>query len=97
MPKDGDLRVWWVPQMPMTAFMVSVKNEHEADLILRTLAHYDEFQYENSIKPDYANEGGLEIFEDGDWVTWHKEVQAPDGVYSWDDFDEYRKDILHAS
>lgn len=64
------LRVWWIPQVPMKAFRVDVKTIEEAKLLLRTLAQYDLFQYENNIKPDYANAGGLETFEDGDWCEW---------------------------
>lgn len=87
--KRGDLRVWWVPQVPMKAFHVPVKNLREAALTLDTLARYDLFQYENRVKPDYANAGGLAIFDpdsdpDGDgWCDWsHPETG--------EDFDEYR-------
>ena len=70
MPKDGDLQVWWIPQVPMKAFTVNVKNPDEAILILNTLAYYDIFQYENNVKGDYSNVGGLNVYEDGEWVTW---------------------------
>ena len=54
------------PQVPMNSFHVSVRSVREALLLLDTLAYYDLFQYENNIKPDYCNAGGLEIFEDYD-------------------------------
>jgi hypothetical protein len=80
LPQDGDLRVWWIPQVPMKAFYVPVKDIHEAHLILDTLARYDIFQFENKVKPDYSNAGGLEIYEsdyDGtgkpDWFEWENE------------------------
>jgi len=75
--KVGNLRAWWIPQIPMKAFHVAVKNVDEAQLILRTLADYDIFQFENNIKPDYCNVGGLEVFvkDDGEgkpgWVEWY--------------------------
>ena len=78
--KNGDLRVWWIPQVPMKAFHVPVDSVQEAVLILNTLAKYDKFQYDNHIKPDYSNTGGLEIYEedsDGDgnpdWCEWENE------------------------
>jgi len=77
------LRVWWIPQIPMKAFHVYVKNICEAKLLLNALAGYDEFQYKNNIKPDYCNVGGVEIFEDGEWCTWYNE----DG-YDIDEVDE---------
>lgn len=35
------------------------------------LARYDQFQFCEHIKPDYANVGGLEVFEDGEWCEWY--------------------------
>lgn len=76
----GDLRVWWVPQVPMKPFRVSVKSIREAKLLLNALAHYDLFQLNNHIKPDYSNVGGLEVFNDdidgnctADWEEWENE------------------------
>lgn len=85
----GDLRVWWIPQVPGEPFYVPVKNINEAKLLLKTLANYDLFQFKNKIKPDYCNAGGLEVFEDvsdtpahfistiekitGEWCEWSNE------------------------
>lgn len=71
--KEGDLRVWHIPQVPMKGFKVKVKNVEEAKLVLNTLADYDTFQFENKIKPDYSNSQGLEVFENGEWIEWHDE------------------------
>ena len=80
----GDLRVWWIPQVPGTPFHVPVKNIDEAKLLLKTLANYDLFQLKNKIKGDYCNAGGLEICEvyapvsgegssDNEWCEWCNE------------------------
>ncbi len=71
----GDLQVWWIPQIPMTAFVVPVSSVAEGAKLLRVLADYDLFQFEHRIKPDYANAGGLQVwFDDGEgdsgWVDW---------------------------
>lgn len=71
--KEGDLRVWWVPQVPMKSFLVPVASIDEAMLILGALARYDMFQLENNIKPDFCNAGGLSVFEDGEWLDWYSE------------------------
>lgn len=65
----GDLRVWWIPQVPSTTpFYVKVKSVEEAEKIIDVLAKYDLYQFEHNIKPDYANVGGIEIeLEDGTW------------------------------
>lgn len=79
----NELRVWWVPQVPMEAFHVPVESIKEAWKILGVLANYDLFQLENNIKPDYCNAGGLQVLEDGEWVEWSSE----DG-YAIDEVDE---------
>ena len=86
-PKHRDLRVWWVPQVPMKSFEVDVPGLAEAALILDTLGRYDAFQYENRVKPDYCNMGGLIEFDaaTGAWFPW----ECPE---SFDDFNEVRGD-----
>lgn len=66
---EGDLRVWWIPQVPSTTpFYVKVKSEKEAGKVMDILAKYDLYQFEHNIKPDYSNVGGIEIeMEDGTW------------------------------
>jgi hypothetical protein len=78
------LRVWWIPQVPMSPFYVPVNNLDEAKLILDSFALYDLFQYENKVKPDYCNAGGLQYFDDDekDWNDWYDEENGCD-------FDEY--------
>ena len=76
-PKAGDLQVWHIPQIPGKAFRFDVKDPREAAVLLRALALYDIFQFENRIKPDYSNAAGLEVFEvnedhpKGDWNEWY--------------------------
>jgi hypothetical protein len=76
----GDLRVWWIPQVPMQPFYVPVKDIKDAKLILDTLARYDLFQFKNHIKPDYSNAGGLQVYSDdiddeetSGWEEWENE------------------------
>lgn len=71
------LKVWWIPQAPGKSFEVPVASVDEAKKILTVLADYDAFQYENRIKGDYCNAGGLSVYDedaDGDgnpgWLDW---------------------------
>lgn len=70
MPKDGDLKVWHIPQVPMKPFEVDVATLTEGKKVLDVLANYDLFQFHNNIKPDYANAGGLQVFKGGEWEEW---------------------------
>ena len=90
-PKPGDLCVWWIPQVPMKAFHIPVKNIDEAKLVLKVLGNYDIFQLDNNIKPDYSNAGGLNVYTldiDGEgtpgWEEWHND--------EGDDIDEVMED-----
>jgi hypothetical protein len=63
-------RVWWVPQVPMKAFYVEVDDLKTAVKIVDVLADYDIFQYENRVKPDYSNVGGVQVWseDENDWL-----------------------------
>jgi len=73
------LKVWWVPQVPMKSFEVPVASVAEAAKLLDVLADYDAFQFENNVKPDYCNVGGLlTLDEDGEWVDWYDHETGED-------------------
>lgn len=63
-------RVFWIPQVPMKAFHVPVETPEQGQWLCSVLADYDAFQFENNVKPDYSNVGGVEVFEDGEWCDW---------------------------
>lgn len=72
------LRVWHIPQVPGKPFHVTVGSVHEGVRVMHTLAEYDNFQYENNIKGDFASAQGLEEYVldsecDGEWLTWYSE------------------------
>lgn len=76
-PKIGDLRVWWIPQVPGKPFHVPVSSLKEAMKVMSVLADYDTFQLENRIKGDYCNMGGMEVLEESiddpsklEWCEW---------------------------
>ena len=81
MPKtrqEGDLLVWWIPQVPGKPFEVSVPTREEGRRLLDTLAAYDLFQFKQNIKPDYSNVGGLMVYEDGEWIDCEDEEDDDD-------------------
>lgn len=82
------LRVSHYPQVPCKAFIVEVKDLAEAKKISDVLADYDLFQYNNLIKPDYANATVVEEFdeEEGEWVSWSDDETGIDNINIY--FDE---------
>ena len=84
------LSVWWVPQVPMKAFRVDVSSVAEGVKIMDVLADYDMFQYDNQVKGDYCNAGGLNEWSensDGEgtpgWVDWFDDETFHDDPREW--------------
>jgi hypothetical protein len=88
-PVQGALRIWWIPQIPGKPFHWPVADFAQAALMLDALAGYDDFQFAQRIKGDYANMGGLQIFDGEQWEDWEDE--------EGDDFDAWRDKQAAAS
>lgn len=75
------LKVWWIPQVPMTEFEVFVDSFVAAKVLLESLAKYDLFQLEQHIKGDYSNAGGLCVWDESlepdehgsKWTSWESD------------------------
>lgn len=74
----------------MEPYYKLVKSLEEAKLLIDVLAEYDKFQFENNVKPDYSNAGGLQVWDEGleedekgeKWTDWYDDETGMD-------FDEY--------
>ena len=86
------LRVFHNPQIGWSKnFHVDAESVEEGVKIMKVLAEYDMFQYENSIKPDYANANGLLMFDpeddydgpEGSWCSWFDEETGIDDPEEW--------------
>lgn len=69
-PSNGDLRAWWCPTIPGQPFHVLVPSLVSARLTQNTLADYDLFLTGRGLLADFANAGGVEVFEDGEWSEY---------------------------
>lgn len=82
--KTGDLKVWWISQVPMEPIEIPVPSLEVGAIILNVLAEYDAYQFLNNVKPDYCNSGGLVEFDGFDWVDWEDPdtfAQDPEDIY----------------
>jgi hypothetical protein len=85
-PQDRDLRVWWIPQIPGQPFYVPVSSPAEGKRVMDLLGRYDQFQFDNNIKGDYSNAGGLECFNqdelgtdfEQEWCEWLSDETGED-------------------
>ena len=81
-------KVWWKPQVPCKSFEVEVKSRREGLKICEVLANYDLFQFENNIKGDYANAGGVvfrtdPVTDPDDPDDW---CECPENDDDWEDY-----------
>ena len=68
-------KVWYIPQVPMKPFEVEVADLPTARLLLDTLEWFSLFEYEERVKPDYADAGGIsEPDGEGDWMDVEDEA-----------------------
>lgn len=67
MAARGDLRVYYIPQVPGTPYRHSVPDLATAVIVKTALEQLSLFEYTNRIKPDYSDASGIERYEeDGD-------------------------------
>lgn len=77
MPKQGDLRVWWIPNIARGKCLhVSVLSLSEAILLLESFNKYDKFveSVDKNISSrslgDLGRLGGMNFYKDGKWNEW---------------------------
>lgn len=60
-------KVWYIPQIPMPAFEREYEDFETAKEVLNALIGLSIFEFENRVKPDYADAAGIARFVDGEW------------------------------
>ena len=87
--QNQKMRVWWCPQVGGCEkhFYIPVHSVEEAKKIMDVLAYYDCYQMNQNVKGDYANCGGLEVWDEieQEWCDWWYE----DENHYFDDIDDY--------
>ncbi len=87
-PRPGDLRIYYIPQVPMKAYEADIpRGAGESDsayleraaFVLRTVVEFSIFEFENNVKPDYSDVAAI--------VRWEPEPDGGDG-FDWFDVDE---------
>lgn len=78
--KENTMKVWYFPQIGATnkPYEVVVPDIATAKIVMTALTGLSSFEFENKIKPDYADAIGLSRYEDDgagnfEWVDWEVE------------------------
>ena len=92
---NSKLSVWWNPQLRrgIEPLYIPVNSIEEGIKVMDLLSAYDAFQFQNNVKPDYINVGGIEMYKDGEWVDFYIETED----WYCDDITEYRENCDAAS
>jgi len=64
---EGDLKVKYIPQIPMKAYEVPVPSLEIGKIVLNAVVGLSIFELENRVKSDYIDYAAIVRFEDGEW------------------------------
>ncbi len=94
--QEEDLKVWYIPQVPMPAFEVEIlksdpaystlTDTHRLRLaakILDTLTEFSDFEYHQKVKPDFSDVGGI--------MRWESDAE---GGFDWFEVDDYEIEVM---
>lgn len=60
-------KIWYIPQLPMPAFEREYDDFQTAKAVINAIIGLSIFEFENRVKPDYADMAGISQWEDGEW------------------------------
>jgi hypothetical protein len=69
-------KAWYIPQVPMKAFEVYAETADEAQAALDLITDFSIFEFDNHIKPDYSDAGGVEEWDEADQEWFDYEPEA---------------------
>lgn len=75
----SEFRMWYIPQIPMPPFTREFDTAREAQAALDLIFAFSFFEFENRVKPDYTDAGGIEIWDED--------------AAEWGDYDDFEDEI----
>ena len=69
-------KVWYVPQVSMKAFEVECETAEQAQEALDLITNFSNFEFENNVKPDYSDAGGVVEWDETEqeWCDYEPEA-----------------------
>lgn len=59
-------KAWYIPQVPMHPFEVECETAEQAWDALDLITNFSIFEFENNVKPDYSDVGGVSEWDEAD-------------------------------
>lgn len=77
MAELNKFKAWYIPQVPMKAFEVERGTAVEAQAALDLITAFSIFEFENKVKPDYSDTGGVAEWDETEqeWIDHDPEVE----------------------
>lgn len=75
-PTEGDLRVWYIPQVPSESYEVDIPRRdgtsesaylEQAAFVLSAIIGLSIWEFDHRVKPDYSDAAGIARFDGEDW------------------------------
>ena len=71
-------KAWYIPQVPMKAFEVERGSAAEALAALDLITDFSIFEFDNKVKPDYCDAGGVTVWDEAEqaWIDYDTEATS---------------------
>lgn len=93
-------RIWWIPQVGIgNTFYIPVDSILEGAKVIEILIKYDQFQFDNKVKPDYCNVGGLQYYDEKteEWSDFEDYFEEDGNELFYKDPDDYVVNSMRVS
>lgn len=71
-------KAWYIPQVPMKAFEAERGTAEEAQAALDLITDFSIFEFDNKVKPDYSDAGGVVVWDEyeQEWIDYDPNYDA---------------------
>lgn len=95
-PRENDLQVWFIPQLGGPTFTHRITDPEEGAYLVDAIAEYDLYCARHGLRPDFANAGGVNRYENVDGtLDWYSYYDDETGEEVKDLYDVDLKDPSH--
>lgn len=95
-PQENDLQLWFMPQLGGDTFTHRIDTPEEGAYLLDAISQYDLYCDRHGLRPDFANSGGVNRYENiDDALDWYTYYDDETGEEVEDRYDVNLDDASH--
>lgn len=100
--RENDLQIWFMPQIGGPMFTHRITDGKEGVYLIDAISQYDLYCHRHSLRPDFANGGGINRYERDfdtnqlEWFTYYDDEtgEEPEDIYETNLFDDSHPYVL---